>query len=95
MNTRSVDSNRRCKGCDPKYQISEAQIERAVAMLEKEPDRCVSDEVYEERLLLCKSCVKLQQGNTCSLCGCIVQISAKLRERGCPLPGKARWMPTK
>lgn len=93
MNARPIDPNRRCKGCDHKYQISQAQIERAVAMLEKEPERCVPNEVYEERLGRCRACVKLQHGNTCTLCGCIVQIAAKLRERGCPMPGKPLWMP--
>jgi hypothetical protein len=54
-------------------------------------DACVAEPVYRERLSACMQCPKLVDGTTCAVCGCIVRVTAKLRERDCPLPGDNRW----
>ena len=52
-------------------------------------DLKVDDEVYEERLALCKECEKLYQG-MCRICGCYVELRAVMRKNGCPLV-KPMW----
>lgn len=48
----------------------------------KESDR-VSEEVYEARLLVCKSCEFLNAG-TCGACGCYVELRAAAKTGKCP-----------
>lgn len=83
-----------CKGCSPEFQISDESIKR---ILDKAslfpPERCVSDEEYNDRLAKCQSCPKLQDGVTCLLCGCIVPVVAKWKDRSCPMPEGSRWEP--
>jgi hypothetical protein len=85
------EANRGCKGCGDSYRVTESQIARALAALASEPDRCVPDEIYLQRLAACAACEKQFDGVTCSMCGCIIPVAAKLRERVCPLPGSGRW----
>jgi len=63
----------------------------AAPMFAPESGLCVPDDVYEMRLGLCRSCPKLIDGHTCAVCGCIIPIVAKLKDRGCPAPGAPRW----
>jgi len=60
-------------------------------MFESGSEQCVPDAIYEERLRQCRACPKLVQGCTCTLCGCIVDIAAKLKAKRCPLPGGRGW----
>ena len=49
----------------------------------------VGQELYEERLSICRSCENLTKG-MCRLCGCFVDLRAALKVRKCPdLP--CRW----
>lgn len=53
-------------------------------------DDKVPEEIYEERLNICKECNNLQNG-MCRICGCYVELRAAMKVRDCPgLP--ARWM---
>lgn len=53
-------------------------------------DDKVSEELYEERLDICKDCDNLQNG-MCRICGCYVELRAAMKVRSCPgLP--SRWM---
>lgn len=49
-------------------------------------DRVV-DEEYENRLNVCKSCDKLNDG-TCAACGCYVELRALGKNTSCPY---AKW----
>lgn len=80
-----------CKGCREEYKVTEAQIARILAAPMFAAEHCVPEDIYQERLLACRSCPKLEDGTTCRVCGCIVPVVAKLKERGCPLPGGGRW----
>ncbi|AIQ16928.1 MULTISPECIES: DUF6171 family protein [Paenibacillus] len=82
-----------CKGCREEYKVTDAQIARILASSMFTPDNTASDEVYRERVALCSACPKLQDGVTCTACGCIIPVVAKLKERGCPLPGGGLWSP--
>jgi len=48
----------------------------------KAADR-VTDEVYEQRLSVCKECEKLNEG-TCNSCGCYVELRALTAVSHCP-----------
>ncbi|WP_055107353.1 DUF6171 family protein [Paenibacillus ihumii] len=80
-----------CKGCREEYKVTEEQIQRILASPAFAPERCVPDEIYAQRLELCRACPKLQGGTTCLACGCIIPVVAKLKERECPLPGQRKW----
>ena len=46
----------------------------------------VSEDVYEQRIKICKSCPKLILDiNVCSECGCLMPIKAKLDQAFCPI----------
>ncbi len=82
-----------CKGCREDYKVTEAQIARILSSSMFNLENSVSEEVYVKRLTLCGTCPKLQEGVTCLACGCIIPVVAKLKERGCPLPGGGLWAP--
>lgn len=53
-------------------------------------DDKVPEEIYDERLNICKECDNLQNG-MCRICGCYVELRAAMKVRACPgLP--ARWI---
>ncbi|MCZ8511846.1 DUF6171 family protein [Paenibacillus filicis] len=81
----------RCKGCDDRYRITPDRVERLMAAFRPEPDACVTEQVYELRLQSCASCPRLSDGTSCSVCGCIVQIRARLKAKECPHPNGSRW----
>ncbi|MEC0267753.1 DUF6171 family protein [Paenibacillus anseongense] len=84
--------NRQCKGCREDFKITDAQIDKMLqAPMFQSDETCVPDSVYRERLNRCSKCPKLTLGHTCSLCGCIVRIAAKLRDKSCPYPGGTGW----
>lgn len=82
-----------CKGCDPAFRRTEADIDRVLAapMFSSE-EHAVPDDVYAERLAICRSCPKLAGGETCVVCGCYVRVAARLKAKRCPLPGGEGWM---
>jgi hypothetical protein len=82
-----------CKGCRDDYQVSEDRIDRMLAapMFHSDSGICVPDDVYQERLTLCRDCSKLVGGHTCALCGCFVRIAAKFKDKSCPAPGGIGW----
>lgn len=81
-----------CKGCRSEYKVSEEQITRLLAQPMFASEECVSDDVYRLRMTSCQDCPRLIDGVTCAACGCIMPVVAKLKTRGCPLPGAAkRW----
>lgn len=43
----------------------------------------VKEPLYEERLLMCKSCDLLMDG-MCRACGCYVELRAAMKKNGCP-----------
>ena len=80
-----------CKGCSESVQVSDQQLERILNKLALKPELVVSERVYEDRLSLCEDCPQLVYGTTCSQCGCLVKIRARMKDKSCPLPGEPRW----
>lgn len=81
-----------CKGCSPEFKVTDERIRRILDQASLfPPERCVSDEQYQARLAKCADCPKLQDGITCLLCGCLIPVVAKWKDRSCPMPGDNRW----
>lgn len=54
-----------------------------------EPDIKTKEAEYEQRLQICKTCEKLQNG-MCRVCGCFVEMRAAVAKNVCPAPLK-KW----
>ncbi|MEC0232021.1 DUF6171 family protein [Paenibacillus alba] len=80
-----MQTDRSCKGCRDGYNVTDAQINRILATPMFQEANCVPDSVYDHRLRICRECPKLHGGHTCSMCGCIVQVTAKLKNKSCPM----------
>lgn len=80
-----------CKGCSASVHITDAQLKRILDALDADPEQCVDDELYAERLNICRSCPALAYETTCRICGCLVAVRAKLKDKACPFPGQAKW----
>ncbi|WP_420819018.1 DUF6171 family protein [Paenibacillus nanensis] len=80
-----MSSTRYCRGCGDEFRITEEQIDKALAILEREPEGCVPDRTYQERMAVCGSCDKLQDGITCIASGSIVRITARMKTWRCPM----------
>ena len=51
-----------------------------------------SDELYRERMMICKSCDKYKElENECKVCGCYVPMKAKIILDSCPIN---KWTPS-
>lgn len=48
-----------------------------------DPEVRAADELYDERLSICRDCELLLQG-MCRSCGCYVELRAAVRKNGCP-----------
>ena len=53
--------------------------------------RLVSDTEYEKRIGICMDCDKFEYGSTCMLCGCVMQVRARLKDGKCPYPKQKKW----
>lgn len=76
---------KRCKRCEVKTVLSEAEINKMVdEVTHMRGIRLVSEEKYKERTITCESCGNLLYGQTCAKCGCIVEVRARLADGRCP-----------
>lgn len=79
-----MDTKRICKKCLLAELDNEkllADVQKAIRLL-KDDDRA-SDELYQNRLALCKECDYLNEG-TCGACGCFVELRAATAIGKCP-----------
>lgn len=90
----TIDTTRRpicqCR-IPPNLQVEMMEKKIAEYLARLEPEDCVEDFVYEERLKICSTCEKLAGGLTCMECGCFVLARAKKRSMHCPKPSGAEW----
>ncbi len=83
---------KKCKRCGMKTVLSEQEIQKAVSdVISMKGVRLADDSEYERRFAVCLDCEKLEYGSTCMLCGCIMQVRARLADGKCPYPGKGKW----
>ncbi|MBB6730387.1 DUF6171 family protein [Cohnella zeiphila] len=81
-----------CKGCSETVRRSPQEIEDWMTRRMSGPEwPSVPDDEYERRLDRCRSCPELAYGTTCKICGCFVQVRAKLPDARCPYPYEPRW----
>lgn len=82
-----MEQMRICKKCLLRDQAKEEQkeLEKYLSVIKME-DR-VLDEVYEQRLEICKQC-DLLVAATCQACGCYVEFRAAVAHSRCP---KKKW----
>ncbi len=78
-----------CKKCllmDIDIEAYSAKIGRILDLTEE--SRKADDELYRQRLAVCRSCEKLsatgEETGTCLACGCFVELRAALKESRCP-----------
>lgn len=54
------------------------------------PEERASQDVYEQRLSVCKDCEQLISG-MCLKCGCYVEFRAAFKDKRCPDSKGGRW----
>jgi len=81
-----------CKGCSETVRQSPEQIAEWMRRRMSGPDwPAVADDEYARRLAACRSCPSLAYGTTCRICGCLVQVRARLPDARCPYPYEPKW----
>lgn len=80
-----------CKGCRESVRLSEQEIAAMISQVENSGSPLASDSVYEARVAQCSNCSNLQYKTTCMVCGCVVQVRAKLLNNTCPHPQGSLW----
>ncbi len=50
--------------------------------------RLAREEIYASRMKVCAECEKFLYGSTCGVCGCVMQVRARLADGKCP---KKKW----
>lgn len=82
----------KCKRCGMKTALDAETIQKMVNDVAAMPGiRLVGEDVYQKRIAVCEGCEKFEYGSTCMLCGCVMQVRARLSGGKCPYPGKSRW----
>lgn len=80
-----------CKGCLETVIVSEDVIEELIKEAEEDLSRIVSENIYKQRIEICKGCTFLLYGTTCAHSGSIVRYRAKFKNKSCSMPGKVKW----
>ena len=76
---------RKCKRCGLKTVLNEDEINKMVEQVKgMRGVRLVDETMYSERISVCGECEKLEYGSTCMLCGCVMQVRARLSDGRCP-----------
>jgi hypothetical protein len=80
-----------CKGCGDSKPVTEEAIQRMIDRIEGSPLFLrVNDATYEQRLEACRACPGYV-GKECTMCGCIMEIMAKLQNTRCLHPDGSQW----
>jgi len=81
-----------CKGCTETVRRTPQEVEEWMRRRMSGPEwPAVPEQEYERRLAECRTCPSLVYGTTCKICGCLVQVRAKLPDARCPYPYEPRW----
>ncbi len=83
---------KKCKKCPSKSVLTDDEIAKMVDEIKgMRGIRLVDEPEYGRRLKICEGCEKLEDGATCMLCGCVMQVRAYLADGKCPYPKGGRW----
>ena len=81
-----------CKRCSHKTSLTDRDIQKMVDEVTKMKGiRLVDDEEYKRRFNICKDCDRFEYGSTCMVCGCVMQVRARLSDGKCPYPKNRKW----
>ncbi|OAS86781.1 MULTISPECIES: DUF6171 family protein [Metabacillus] len=80
-----------CKSCTRNVIIKKQEIDQILSKSKVHESQMVSNELFEQRMTLCKSCPSLIYGTTCTHSGCLVEYRAKFSIKRCPNPSGSRW----
>lgn len=79
----------KCKRCSVKTALSDSDIQKMVNEVTNMKGICLTDkDTYNSRFKICLDCDKFMYGSTCGVCGCVMQVRARLRDGKCP---KKKW----
>ncbi|MCJ8007514.1 DUF6171 family protein [Lederbergia wuyishanensis] len=81
-----------CKGCTHSVIVSKEVLQELIQDAEKDGRKIVSEDVFEKRLNMCKSCPSLQYETTCMHSGSLIHYRARLKESTCPYPQGSKWL---
>lgn len=85
-------NNRDCKGCSSSVHLSDGDIYEIMNNVKNNQKEDIVDEnIYKERLAICKECQDLLYNTTCRYSGYIVYMIAKDKDACCYRPGKGKW----
>lgn len=80
-----------CRRCAAKTALTNEDIQRMVLQVTSMKGvRLIDNNIYEKRISACLDCEHLEYGSTCMLCGCVMQVRARLENGGCPAKPK-KW----
>ena len=82
-------ADNRCKGCHDDYRVNEEQITRVLSSPMFTSDRACR--MVSMMPVFMRASLVQSAGDTTCTRGCIVQITAKLKDKRCPYPGQDRW----
>jgi hypothetical protein len=81
-----------CKGCSASVRLKQSEVERIIADYHRENYAPLgSDAIYGDRVSMWRESRQIKYGTTCSHCGCLVQVMAKLKNKQCPSPRAPAW----
>ncbi len=79
-----MERRRHCRKCLTRDMDQKAYFENLHTYIRNlEAELKVKEQLYEERLSLCKDCDLLADG-MCRACGCYVELRAVMKKNGCP-----------
>ncbi len=78
-----------CKRCSVHTALTEKEISKMVnEVASMKGIRLADGDLYEKRFKVCSECGRLLYGSTCGVCGCVMQVRARLADGKCP---QKRW----
>lgn len=78
-----------CKRCGLKTVLTEDEIKKMVEeVTSMKGVRLIDDNTYNSRFSKCQECSDFMYGSTCGVCGCVMQVRARLVDGKCP---KKKW----
>lgn len=76
----------KCKRCNSKTVLSDSDIQKMIEEVTNMKGICLADtDTYNSRFEICLDCDKFMYGSTCGVCGCVMQVRARLRDGKCPI----------
>lgn len=79
----------KCKRCNTKTVLTESDIQKMVdEVTGMKGIRVVDGDIYSARFNACLECDSFMYGSTCGVCGCVMQVRARLADGKCP---KKKW----